>query len=206
MADHFDEKSRDWDVNDVVKGLSATIGPSILEHVALSEKMDVMDFGAGTGLISAHIAPFVKKITAVDISEAMLNKLVAKVALADRVEAVCQDITHKPLHKKFDLIVSAMAMHHVQDTGQLIQTFAQHLKPGGRVALADLDKEDGTFHPENTPGVFHSGFDRDELQCVLEKQGFADIQFFTPHTAIKNSKRYPVFLVVANRPSNSGGS
>lgn len=197
MADHFDEKSRDWDVNDVVKGLSSTIGPSILEHIALSDQMDVMDFGAGTGLISAHIAPFVKKITAVDISEAMLNKLAAKQEMAGKVDAVCQDIIHNPLNKRFDLIVSAMAMHHVQDTHKLIQTFSEHLKPGGRVALADLDREDGTFHPENTPGVFHAGFDRNELQRVLENHGFDNVHFFTPHTVKKNSKQYPVFLVIA---------
>ena len=55
-------------------------------------------------------------------------------------------------------------MHHVEDTEKLIQRFAEHLKPGAKIALADLDKEDGSFHPQDTKGVFHSGFDRDEFQ------------------------------------------
>jgi len=37
-----------------------------------------MDFGAGTGLITSQVAPLVKKIVAVDISETMLNKLFTK--------------------------------------------------------------------------------------------------------------------------------
>lgn len=195
MADHFEEKSRDWDVNDVVRGLSATLGPAIIEHIALTTDMNVLDFGAGTGLISAHLAPRVNRIVAVDISVAMLDKLVAKNELRGKVEAVCQDITAEPLNRRFDLIVSAMAMHHVADTDQLIGTFAQHLKPGGLIALADLDTEDGTFHPVNTPGVYHAGFDRTDLQRLLTKRGFNDIHFFTPHTVAKNNRLYPVFLV-----------
>jgi len=50
----------------------------------LHEQMRVMDFGAGTGLISSQVAPLVKKIVAVDISEAMLNKLVAKPELQEK--------------------------------------------------------------------------------------------------------------------------
>lgn len=199
MPDHFAEKSRDWDVNDVVKGLSTTIGPAIIQHIALTADMDVLDFGAGTGLVSAHLAPRVNKIVAVDISAAMLDKLVAKTELNGKVEAVCQDITTVPLTQRFDLIVSAMAMHHVPDTNQLILTFAKHLKPGGQIALADLDAEDGTFHPENTAGVYHSGFDRVALQRVLEQHDFGNIHFFTAHTVAKNNKLYPVFLVTATK-------
>ncbi len=206
MADHFAEKSRDWDVNDVVKGLSATIGPAIIDHVALTTDMDVLDFGAGTGLISAHIAPRVNKIVAVDISAAMLDKLAAKDELRGKVEVVCRDITTSPLAQQFDLIVSAMAMHHVSDTNQLIRTFANHLKPGGQIALADLDTEDGTFHPQNTAGVYHSGFDRAALQRVLEQHGFDDIYFFTPHSVAKNNRLYPVFLVTATKHFATFGS
>jgi SAM-dependent methyltransferase len=92
-----------------------------------------------------------------------------------------------------------MAMHHVPDTAALIQSFADHLIPGGRLALADLDTEDGSFHPDEAAGVFHNGFDRGELQTMLEKRGFSDIHFFTAHTIMKEGKAYPVFLVTATK-------
>ena len=89
-------------------------------------------------------------------------------------------------------------MHHVEDTDTLLQRFAEHLTPGGMIALADLDKEDGSFHPENTAGVFHSGFDRQAFQALLEKHGFSDVRFVTAHTVKKEHRQYPVFLAIAS--------
>jgi putative AdoMet-dependent methyltransferase len=199
MSDLFNEKAKDWDASERKQLISSAVGAAILKNVPLNPQMNVMDFGAGTGLISAHIVPFVDKIVAVDISRAMLEKLTEKQEFQGKVEAVCQDITDKPIDAKFDLIISALALHHVEDTLKLINTFVEHLKPGAKVALADLDKEDGSFHPEGSEGVFHSGFERDELQTLLENNGFYDVQFLTIHTMQKNDKQYPVFLVVATK-------
>ena len=199
MTDHFNEKAKNWDVDEMVKQLSSAIGDSILQRTQLNEQMNVMDFGAGTGRISSQVVPLVNKITAVDISEAMLNKLVAKPELHGKVEAVCQNILDKPLAEKFDLIMSAMAIHHVEDTSKLIQTFANHLKSGASIALADLDKEDGSFHPADVEGVYHSGFDRYDFKALLQKHGFIDVQFFTAHTVKKPDNKYPIFLVNATK-------
>jgi SAM-dependent methyltransferase len=141
----------------------------------------------------------VKKIIAIDISQAMLEKLAAKAELTDKVSTLCRDILEQPLEEKFDLIMSAMAMHHVKDTDRLIEAFSKHLKPGALVALADLDKEDGSFHPAGTEGVYHSGFERDDLQNKLEKHGFEDVRFYTAHTVEKNENHYPIFLVSAKK-------
>lgn len=199
MSDLFNEKAKDWDASEMKRLISSAVGSSILKHIPLHNKMDVMDFGAGTGLISSQVVPFVNKVLAVDISKAMLEKLISKPELQGKVKAVCQDITDKPIDAKFDLIMSAMAIHHVEDTLKLINTFYEHLKPGAQIALADLDKEDGSFHPEGSEGVFHSGFERDELKQLLENNGFNNVQFFTVHIINKQEKQYPVFLVVATK-------
>lgn len=199
MTDLFKEKARDWDANDMIKGLSSGIGAAIQANVNLNATMCVMDFGAGTGLITSQIADKVEKVTAVDVSRAMLDKLMAKDDLQGKVEALCQNILEQPLSIGFDLIVSAMAMHHVEDTDKLVECFAAHLKPGGKIALADLDQEDGTFHPADIEGVYHAGFNRDALAAVLSRHEFTDIRFMTAHTIKKDDKSYPVFLVLANR-------
>lgn len=197
MSDYFNEKAKEWDADDMVKQLSSAIGASILDNLPLHDQMEVMDFGAGTGLISSQVAPLVKKIVALDTSEGMLDKLVAKAEFEGKVEALCQNIIDCPIDAKFDLIMSAMAMHHVEDTDKMIQRFAEHLKPGAMVALADLDKEDGSFHPKEAQGVFHSGFERSEMQSLLEKHGFKDVHFVTAHTVNKEDKKYPIFLAIA---------
>ncbi len=199
MTDMFTEKAKDWDVNEMVRALSSAVGSAILENVELNDRMHVMDFGAGTGLITSRVCPLVKRITAVDTSEAMLKKLTAKEEFNGKVDALCRDIADQPIDTRFDLIMSAMAMHHVEDTNNIVRRFAEHLKPAAKVALADLDKEDGSFHPEGAEGVFHAGFDRHEFQAILEEHGFKDIHFVTAHTIEKENGSYPVFLAIATK-------
>ncbi len=199
MTDLFKDKAQDFDTNDIPRQLSAGIGACIVNNVELHQGMQVMDFGAGTGLITARVADKVGNITAVDVSPAMLERLAAKEELKGKVEIICQNILEQSLHREFDLIVSAMAMHHVQDTDKMLQRFSEHLKPGARVALADLDTEEGDFHPADIEGVYHSGFDRDEFKARMEKAGFTDIAFFTAHTLQKEQKNYPIFLATATK-------
>lgn len=199
MADLFEEKAKDWDANDRRTRLASAIGASILEHVPLHERMTVLDFGAGTGLIAGQIASRVDRVVAADTSQAMLDKLASKPELKGKVDTVCQDILDNPLDARFDLIVSAMAMHHVENTAKLIQIFSEHLTDDGTVALADLDKEDGSFHPADTEGVFHFGFKRDELRQIMESHGFKEVEFLTAHTIEGEEKDYPIFLVTARK-------
>jgi cyclopropane fatty-acyl-phospholipid synthase-like methyltransferase len=138
-------------------------------------------------------------VTAVDVSESMLEKLMSKIELSDKVEILCQDITIKSTGAQYDLIMSAMAMHHVENTENLVISFANHLKSGGRVALADLDAEDGGFHNPPSEGVFHFGFDRAQLGSLFEKHGFVDVQFVTAYTAKRENGDYPIFLLTATK-------
>jgi 2-polyprenyl-3-methyl-5-hydroxy-6-metoxy-1,4-benzoquinol methylase len=199
MTDLFKEKSTNWDANEMRKKMSDAIGSSILQNVQLNSQMTVIDFGAGTGLISSQVAPYVGKITAVDVSESMLEKLISKEELKGKVEILCQDITLNPIGVEYDLIMSAMAMHHVEDTDNMIQKFADHLKPGGQIALADLDSEDGGFHATPTEGVFHQGFDRGEFGRKLERFGFTEIKFLTAHVAERKNGAYPIFLALGKK-------
>lgn len=199
MTDLFQEKAQDWDTRPVPAQISAGVGGALLQKVPLHPTMRVMDFGAGTGLVCSQVAPLVEKIYAVDISAAMLEKLAAKPELQGKVEPICQNILEKPLGKKVDLIMSAMAMHHVESTERLFQVFADHLESGGMLALADLDKEDGSFHPADAEGVFHQGFDRDELSTLLSQQGFEAIDFTTATEVTRDERPYSIFLVTATK-------
>ncbi len=196
MKDLFREKAEKYDSEDWNNEVAA-IGKMILQEIPFHDQMHVMDFGAGTGLLCSHVAPVVQKITAVDISESMLEKLVAKAELSINVNAVCQDLLTTPIDEKFDLIMSAFAMHHVKDTKKLIRTFAEHLRPGSHIALVDIDEEDGSFHSEDTLGVFHCGFNRGNLKEMLTTNSFGRINFAKTHYFTWDRKEYSAFLVTA---------
>jgi hypothetical protein len=67
------------------------------------------------------------------------------------------------------------------------------------VALADLDREDGTFH-EDARGVFHLGFERSEVQALLAAAGFVGLDVTTATTVRKEKGDYPVFLITGSTP------
>ncbi|MDH3536855.1 MAG: class I SAM-dependent methyltransferase, partial [Gammaproteobacteria bacterium] len=97
MTDLFKAKAKDWDENARRTQLASAIGSSILEHVSLNKEMTVLDFGAGTGLITGQIAPLVNRVVAADTSKAMLDKLASKPELKDKVDIFCQDLLENPL-------------------------------------------------------------------------------------------------------------
>ncbi len=78
------------------------------------------------------------------------------------------------------------------------------LVPGGWVALADLDAEDGSFHSPDVPGVAHHGFDRKTLEGWLGAAGFTAVSIRTAHTVEREregeQRRYPIFLAAGHRP------
>jgi 2-polyprenyl-3-methyl-5-hydroxy-6-metoxy-1,4-benzoquinol methylase len=199
MTDLFAEKAADYDQRPVPQQISEGVGRAIRERVRLLPTMTVMDVGAGTGLLTAGIAPYVAHIHAVDVSAAMLAQLAAKAHLGEKLTIHLHDLTHAPLHLQVDLAVSAMAMHHIRDTEALFRALFAHVRPGGWVALADLDREDGSFHPPATEGVFHAGFERSALRAGLEQAGFVDVDIQTATVVQRDGRDYPVFLATGRR-------
>ena len=200
MTDLFADKAAEWDARPLPQRISEGVSAALFARIALRSDQTVLDFGAGTGLLTTRIAPKVASVIAVDISPAMLEQLAAKHKLEGKVEPICQDILAAPLDRRADLIVSAMAMHHVEDTAKLLRALFDHLTPGGQLALADLDREDGDFHPPGIEGVFHHGFDRGQLAAKMRAAGFTDVAIETACEVDKEGKRYPIFLATATRP------
>ena len=135
MTDPFADKAADWDARPIPQQLSEGISAAILARVPLTGDETVLDFGAGTGLLTGRIAPKVASVLAVDVSPAMLEQLAAKPELQGKVTPICRNILESPLDHRVQLIVSAMAMHHVADTDALLRALFAHLEPGGRVPL-----------------------------------------------------------------------
>ena len=160
-----------------------------------------MDFGAGTGLVTIGLLASVNSVTAVDASGEMLRVLDEKLRASKigNVHTLQCDISRAPLPvNQFDLVVSSMVLHHLPDVPPVLQRLRPCLRPGGWIALADLDAEDGSFHADMT-GVFHKGHDRGEVCKWLAQAGFLDVTARDAHTITRMengvTRQYGVFLV-----------
>ena len=195
---HFDTAARDWDQRPMSQQL-AVVPERVLAQLPLQASDHVLDFGAGTGLLSTAIAPKVAQVTALDMSAAMLQVLDEK-GLANITTHHGDIFDGLPGH--YHAVVSCMALHHVADTAALLRAFATALHHGGRIALVDLYQEDGSFHGDNAAkGVQHLGFVPDHLQAQAEQAGFVDIAFSDIlHVQQSNVRTYPLFLMTGRKP------
>jgi tRNA (cmo5U34)-methyltransferase len=170
-------------------------------QIHLSRNIDVLDFGCGTGLLTLALQPLVHRVSGADTSAGMLEVLRQKVQNQGltNVETIVLD-PGVPLSSSehFHLIVSSMALHHVANLPPLFKRFHEQLHPGGRVALADLDREDGSFH-QDPRDVYHPGFERSEFQTLLAEAGFADLDATTAIITSKGGHHYRVFLITGHK-------
>lgn len=199
MQDHFHKKAQTWDEAGSIRVEGAKkIADAITDKIELNKDMEILDFGVGTGLLGFEIAKLTKKVYGVDVSKSMLEKLKEKNTPELNIEAYCQDIIKEPLDKTFDGLISSMTLHHVEHLKEFFQTIAKNIKENGFIAIADLEKEDGTFHSDNT-GVHHFGFNEDALYEIVKDAGFKDINIENINTISKPEKDFGVFLLTARR-------
>lgn len=198
----FDAKAATWDSNPQTVERARKVAEALAATVPGLGGRTVLEYGCGTGLLGFALRPHVAAVTMADASEGMLGELRRKIAASGLtgLRPLRLDLaTDPPPAERFDLVCSLMALHHVPDTAGLLRAFRGLLAPGGMVGLADLDREDGSFHG---PGVeVHHGFDRAELGEALRDAGFDGVRFQTVFEIARDGaagpRRYPVFLATA---------
>lgn len=204
----FNARAAAWDDNPGRRALAGDIAAAMERAGIFKEPVaDALDFGCGTGLLTLELARRCERVTGLDTSPGMLARLDAKIEAAglDNVATILADIgAGDPLPGSYDVIGSAMALHHVEELAPVFTRLFKAGNKGARLALADLDSEGGAFHEDNA-GVFHCGFDRLELADMLAGCGFTGIDAVTAATIERPAKDgsvrpFTVFLMTARKP------
>ncbi|MFO7761804.1 MAG: class I SAM-dependent DNA methyltransferase [Thermodesulfobacteriota bacterium] len=201
----FDKAAGQWDSKPKRVQLAQAVAEAIIKQLPLNPEIKALDFGCGTGLVGLELVSYLKSLTAVDTSRGMLAELDSKVREKELKTVSIRevDLLVKNLGEKFNLIFSSMTLHHIDNIEEILKQFYDHLYPGGYLAIADLEKEDGNFHSPDAVGVKHHGFDRNHFSDLLLTTGFSEINFRTVFEFDKEKEgrpvSYPVFLMTARK-------
>ena len=112
----------------------------ILEALQVQSSHQVLDMGCGTGAFVLQAAKRCRKVFAVDVSSAMLQRCHEKAVKLDLTNIEYHHagfLTYDHRDEPVDGIVSVAALHHLPDfwKGVALQRLFEMLKPGGHLYL-----------------------------------------------------------------------
>ncbi len=162
-----------------------------LELVRLTPQA-ILDAGCGTGGASAALLKRYRgaRVTALDLSEAMLAQAGRKQKLFRKFQRVCADLAALPLAADSqELVISNLALHWSNDLDQVVSEFARVLRPGGLLSFS-------TFGPD-TLGQLRAAWasvdnynhvnlfvDMHDIGDALIRAGFADPVLDVEHLTV----------------------
>lgn len=205
MGTDFDELARTYD-DDGKVARSRAIVAALADAIPLTPTTRALDYGAGTGLLAVALAEHVGSVTLADPSAGMrevASERVAARADADRFKILDLDLAVATASEAYDVVVSVLVLHHIADTAAILRRLFAAVRPGGWLAVADLDHDHGNhFHADDFGG--HTGFHRDALAAATVAAGF-EAPVFRTATQLTKAKdsvdhTFDVFLMTARRP------
>ena len=203
MAD-FDKKAATWDDDPERVNRALSIADSISKRIDLSRIEKAMEYGSGTGLLSFALKDRLTSIALMDESESMIEVVHDKCAATNvsHFIPIQYNILKQPLpEQKYDFIFILLTLHHIIELEEVLDKFESLLNPNGYLAIIDLEKEDGSFHPEGFNG--HYGFDRKELESQLQKTELTPISYEVCYELERDydevEQKYPLFLLISQK-------
>ena len=149
----------------------------------LMPPMVIADLGAGEGAFALLLAERAAKVIAVDTSAKMIE-VGREQALRHGVKNVeyrLGDMEEIPIDDaEVDLVFFSQSLHHALHPERAIHEASRILKPSGRIVILDLVKH----RFEEARELYADewlGFSETDLETMLEKAGFANVQTSVVH-------------------------
>jgi ubiquinone/menaquinone biosynthesis C-methylase UbiE len=166
----------------------------------LMPPMVIADLGAGEGAFALLLAERAVKVIAVDTSARMIEvgREQAQRHGVKNVEYRLGDMEELPIEDAtVDLVFFSQSLHHALHPERAMQEAARILKAGGRIVVLDLLKH----RFEEARELYADewlGFSEAELEAMLEKAGFRNLQASIVHKE-PESPQFQTLLAVGDK-------
>jgi ubiquinone/menaquinone biosynthesis C-methylase UbiE len=132
----------------------------------------VGDLGCGTGQVSAALAPFVRRVVAVDGSAAMLQAARKRLHGIDNVDLRRGELEALPIDDDcLDAATLMLVLHHIPEPSKALSEVARVLKPGGHLLVVDMLPHDREGYRQQM-GHAWLGFSEQHTTRLLGDAGF----------------------------------
>lgn len=164
----------------------------------LDDRWTVGDLGAGTGQVAASLAPFVRRVLAIDGSPAMLEAARKRLASFDNVELRRGELEALPIEDgALDAAVLVLALHLAPEPARVLAEAARVLRAGGKLLIVDMMPHERTDLSDSM-GHLWAGFDAESLATWGRAAGFASSTYH-PLAADPSAKGPTLFAAVLRR-------
>jgi len=137
----------------------------------------VGDLGCGTGRVTEALAPFVRRVVAIDESDSMLAAARRRTAHLANVELRRGELESLPIeNRRLDAATMILVLHHLADPGRALGEAARVLKPGGRIVVVDMLPHDRQEYRQDMGHVW-LGFDREPIERSARAAGLDPVRF-----------------------------
>lgn len=172
--DYFERVADDWDRLQAGY-FSEAVRDAAIRKAYLRPEMVAADVGAGTGFITAGLAPLVKKVFVLDGSPKMLEVARRKLQAFSNLEFREADGLALPLPDSgVDAVFANMYLHHMPEPLAAIRELVRVLRPGGRLVITDMDAHPYAWLKEEMADVWQ-GFERSQIHTWFEEAGLVNV-------------------------------
>ena len=143
----------------------------------LDDRWTVGDLGCGTGRLSMALAPFVRRVIAVDESDAMLGAARARLEGLGNVELQRSELESLPLAQgELDAAILCLVLHYVANPVRVLAEARRVLAPGGRLLVIDMMPHDREEYRQLMGHVWQ-GIGEGQLAGWMAEAGFGEVRY-----------------------------
>ncbi|OGN98581.1 MAG: hypothetical protein A2Y89_05650 [Chloroflexi bacterium RBG_13_51_18] len=116
--------------------------PAVIARLPSLKGKNVLDTGCASGFFTEYALKNGARVTAVDISKVMTERLVARIKSV-KLTIFCADISRPMSFLKsntYDCVICSLVLHYIKDWEPLLAELHRVLKKGGRLVIS-------THHP-----------------------------------------------------------